>query len=164
MPGKKSSSRRVGVVAAAVVILVAIGAVVVFQTGLLGVSIDDGFDDELLPSIQLTGPIKAKHLKLAEWEITSLNDLSRRYGDLFSAMNMNLSLESKFAPLVVEQDTVMIIKLTCKAQSSEVAFRSREVRRSELVDHMQRSVKQAEEEFRRYQGRTDGKNIMRLVI
>jgi len=164
MPGKKSRSKRLWGTVAALVMLLAMGAVVVFQTDLLGLRLDGGLDDELLPSIQLTGPIKAEQLRLTEWEITSLNDLSRKYGDLFSTMNMNLSLENKFAPLVIEQDTVMILKLTCKSQSSEVTFRSREVRRSELVDLMQRSVQKAETEFKRYQGRTGGKNFMRLVI
>lgn len=163
MPGKKSS-KGIWAAAAVVFLVLSIAAVVVFQTNILGVKVD-GYDDELLPSIKLTGPIKEKHLKLSGKEITSLNNLSRSHGDLFSAMHMNLSLENKFAPLEIEEDTVMILKLTCTAASSEVAFRSREVRRSELVKHMQRSMKKAESEFQRYRDKSGtGKLFRRLVI
>lgn len=144
------------------VILLAIGAVVVFQTDLLGLKDNSGLDSQLLPSVKVTGTIKVKDLKLSGKEITSLNDLSRSYGDLFSTMNMNLVLENKFAPIDIKHDTVMILRLTCSANNAEVAFREREVKRSELVKHMQRSMKKAEAEFNRYRGR--GKEFKRLVI
>jgi|GEM_PF-2420296 len=146
------------------VLMLAIGAVVVFQTDLLGLKKGSRYDDELLSSVKITGTIKAKDLKLTGKEITSLNALSRSYGDLFSTMDMNLVLENKYAPIIIEHDTTMVLKLTCSAQDSEVVFRSREVKRSELVKHMERSMKKAEAEFKRYREGAGGKQFMRLVI
>jgi hypothetical protein len=160
----KTAAKRIWGPLATLVLMLAIGAVVVFQTDLIGLKKGSSYDDKLLPSVKITGTIKAEDLKLTDKEITSLNNLSRSYGDLFSTMNMNLVLENKYAPILIEHGTTMILTLTCSAQDSEVVFRSREVKRSELVKHMKRSMEKAEAEFKRYREGPGGKQFKRLVI
>jgi len=163
MSSRKSPSKTLWGAVVTVILVLAIGSVVVFQTDMLGLKGDD-YDSALLPSVRLSGTIKAKDLNLTGMEITSLNNLSRSYGDLFSTMDMNLILENKYAPIVVEHDTVMLLKLTCTTHDAEVVFRQREVRRSDLVKHMQKTMKVAETEFKRHRDMNGGNVFRRLEI
>lgn len=161
MSVRKKNSKAVWATAVTILLLAGAAAVVFFRGDLLGFGGAD-LEVKLLPSVKVTGTINAEDLNLSGREIASLNKLSRSYGDLFSTMNMNLVLENKFAPIDIKQDTIMILKLICTARGAEVVFRSREVRRSELVTHMQRSMKKAETEFLRYSG--TGRKFKRIEI
>ncbi|QGY38906.1 hypothetical protein GM415_01715 [Pseudodesulfovibrio cashew] len=148
-PAKRKEPNVALGVALSLILLAAVGAVVFFQTDLLR-GTGHRYDDALLNSVQVSGTIKARDLHLTGREITKINNLARRYGNLFHKMDINLVLPDKFSPIEIEERTTMVLTLRCHAEKAVVEFWSRRVSRSDLVRHVTRSMAEAASEYEHF--------------
>ena len=134
-------------------LLIAVGAVITFQTDFVGKAFSNNaptLETAFIDSIKVSGTIKFEDLKLTGAEITKINNMARRNRTVFDRMDMNFELEDQFAPIDVDENTTLVMTLKLKADTTEVSFWSRKVPRSQLVIHLSRSIKKAASEYKHY--------------
>jgi len=158
---KKSNSKQILMIV--LLLVMATGAVVVFQSGFFGRSNQPVYDSSLVDCVTVTGTIRADDLNLSGKEITRINRLMSKFSLSFDSIEVNLELEDQFAPIEIENDTVLVLRLRCQAPEMEVAFWSRKVPRNRLVKHMETAVPEAAKELK-WATQKSGNTVRRIYL
>lgn len=157
MKRRQDKTNKSKAVAVAVLFFALVG-LVVFKSGIVESNVFKSkprFDTALLPSVDISGPVKLRDLKLSPSEIKKLNLTALKYRNTFEAMDIHLNYTDKNAGREVVDNTVLEMNVRFQAEGGHVVARPREVARKDMVGQMVKCVAKAASEFDRYK-RLDG--------
>jgi len=150
-------------------LLIAVAAVVAFQTNLVGLTFPSSqptYDTQIIESVSVKGAVSVKALRLSPKEMRNINFMAIKNQDIFPAMDVTVNMQDQFAPVVVERGTGLELTMVFKTdETCEVRFWTRKVTRAGLVPLMIRSMKKAAAEYLHYRDLPEkGASFKRLYI
>ncbi|QJB55342.1 hypothetical protein [Pseudodesulfovibrio sp. zrk46] len=154
MAMKRSSNMKPSILLISVLLL-AVGAIAAFQTGLVDRAFATkapSYSRELLDMVKMSGSVKVSDLGLSSKDIHKLNVAAMKVRRAFSRIDISLNMEDKFAPVKVKRDTHLELDMVFKTdEDCEVKCWTRTVPRKRLVAHMVRAMDEAMSEYEYYQ-------------
>ncbi len=169
MARESTSSNTGRNVAILLLLLIAAGTIVAFQTDFVRWAFAKkapSYSKELLAMISVNGSVKVKDLNLTGKEIKAVNFAAMKVSKVFPSVNVSLDMLDRFAPIKVENDTELKLGMVFKTEENcEVAFWTRTIPRKRLIPHMVRSMEEAMSEFENIRKLSRGeKTFKRLYL